>query len=112
LPTWFSEGIAEYSAYRFFGTQYKLTPFWFEGFEYWETNSSYANNIKGYPHAGYVVRILIEKYGVDAFKQILINLDGKIKRNDNADLKNELVVEAIRDAVNNQSLTLQDILHP
>ncbi len=113
LPSWFNEGIAQYSAYKFFGTQFKLTPFWFEGFEYWNPDTaSYAENIAGYQHAGYVVKRLVENYGEDVFKKILVNLNGKISYEEDIDTKNKLVIEAIRLATNNQSINLREVIHP
>jgi len=113
IPAWFSEGIAEYSGYRFYGTQYKLNPFWFDTFASWDPSyDTYAINIKGYAHAGFVVRHMIETYGVDSFKKILINLDGKIGYSDNTDTKNQKIVEAVREVTGNQTITLMDIINP
>jgi hypothetical protein len=116
IPDWLNEGIATYSAYRFFDTQSKLTPSWrddYYSFEYWSPlNATYGVNILGYNHAGYVVKAFIDKYGEGTFKNLLLELDGKIQYYDDIDTKNQKVLDAIRNVTNNQSITLNEIIRP
>ena len=110
LPTWFDEGIARYSERKFLGTDATLYNRWFDGFEAWDpNNATYANNIKGYDHAAYVVKTFIETYGVEAFKALLIELDGVIGYSDDTDAKNQKVLSAIRTVTGNSTLSLEDV---
>jgi len=110
LPTWLSEGIAQYSAYHFFGTDIKLGWYGFEGFEKWDPNTaSYGDNIKGYVHSGYIIRSFVKKYGNEQFKALLKELDNKIDYEDSIDLKNQKVLVAFKIVTKNESLSLNDI---
>jgi hypothetical protein len=110
LPTWLNEGIAEYSAYHFFGTESKLSWYGFEGFEKWNpSTATYGDNIKGYTHSGYIIKSFVKKYGDESFKALLRDLYGKIDYDDNIDIKNQKVLAAFRDILKNESLSLTDI---
>ncbi len=111
LPTWLDEGIAQYSGYRFFGTQTKLTRFWFQGIEKWNPNTaSVGENIKGYTHSGYIIRYFVEEYGDNFISDLLKELYGKINYEDDIDTKNQKVLSAFRKVTNNENLSLDDIL--
>jgi hypothetical protein len=110
LPAWLDEGIAEYSAHHFFGTEAKLNWYGFDGFEKWNPNTaSYGDNIKGYIHSGQIIRSFVREYGEEKFKALLERLDCKINYDDDINTKNQKVLEAFREILNNESLSLEDI---
>lgn len=105
LPIWLDEGIAQYSAYRFFGTQGKLKRSWYKNIE-----TNWDGSLQAYAYAGNIVMNFIETYGEDKFKEFLIDINGKIDLDDPIEVKNKKVLESLRKVTGNENLTLQEIL--
>lgn len=111
LPGWLSEGIAVYSSYRFFDTESKLTPYYFEGFLTWDpNNSSYSDNVKGYAHCGYVMKKFVDKYGDNAFVNLILELDNKISPNDSIEAKNQKIQDAMKLVSQDNNFVLEDFV--
>ena len=113
LPDWLNEGIAQYSAYRYFGTLGKLNSRYWEGLLKWDPHTaSIGDNIKGYYHSGYVLKMFVKNYGDETFKSLLFELDGKMKAGDSIDIKNIEILNAVRKVTGNQTIELIDIVKP
>ncbi len=115
LPDWLSEGIADYSAYRYFGTQYKLGNMKHKDILHWSpsySQSDIGDNIRGYAHSAYIVRKFVDKYGDDKLRELIIALDGKLNFGDSIDVKNQKILEVIQKLTNNSTISMEDIMYP
>ncbi len=113
LPTWLNEGIAEYSAYRYFKTDYKLENLQHKDILHWipsNSPSEIGNNIRGYAHSAYIVKKFVVTYGDDKLRELILALDGRINQEDTIDVKNSKVLEVIREVTNNPHLSFEDII--
>lgn len=111
LPPWLNEGIAEYYAARYFGTHARINKFWFDDFPVWNPlNSTIGENVMGYNHAGYVVRMLVEKYDNNIIKEFLMEINGKIKAEDSVESKNDKVIEALRKVTRDETINLDSVI--
>jgi len=113
LPDWLSEGIAEYSAYRYYGTQFKLKRLKHEDILHWNPSGSQTDigdNIRGYSHSAYIVRKFVDTYGDEALKELIIGLNNKIYYEDTIDIKNKKILEVMQEITGNTNLTLEEVI--
>ncbi len=114
LPPWLNEGIASYLSQRYLHISYLQGGYYFDGILEWSPNfnSKTEEIVRFYTQTAYAVRKFTEKYGDDSLKNLLIELDGKISRDDDINTKNQKVLETIQKITNNNTITLKDIVNP